>query len=171
MLITAYMRDVIGSDLEIRKATSSYFKSVQGWLPAISEVRLNERLEKLQSQPSAELALLLLFMHLVLRKPCEESDPTMLSQLYKSSKLTLGLVQMAIGPSADIAQCGLLLSVYEYGHALSQAALQSITDCSKTAHLLGWHTTSYWTERRASTNWAATEEEKCTWWGILMFDR
>jgi hypothetical protein len=171
MVVTSYMRDVIGSDREIRKVAASFFKSVQQWLPVVSEVRLNERLNKLHSQPSAEVALLLLCMHLLLKTPCQESDPTMQSQLYKSTKLTLALVQLAIGPSAKIAQSELVLSVYEYGHALSHAALQTIGSCFKTAYSLGWHMTRYWTDIGRSTNQAATEEEKCTWWGILMLDR
>jgi hypothetical protein len=160
------MRDMIGSDQAMQEVTTNYFRAIHRWLPALSEVRWKRRIGQLDLQPSAEMALLLLCMHLLLEKPCQESDSTTFSQLYKSARLTFALVQMNVGPSTALAQCGLLLSVYEYGHALSHVALQTIKDCSKIAHALGWHvksTESYLCRLAA--------EEKRTWWGILMLDR
>jgi len=165
------MCDIIGCEKEIREVTTSYFKSIHRWLPTISALYLDQRLRRLHLQPSADMALLLLCMHLVIKIPCHQSDFTMQTQLYQSLKLIFTLVHSAVKPSTEIAQSGLLLSVYEYGHALSHAALQTIGTCSKTAQALGWNMAWYWTAAESSTDVATVEEEKRSWWGILMLDR
>lgn len=80
-------------------------------------------------------------------------------------KMLFAQVQAVLPPSIRLIQAGLLISVFEYAHDLKNAALVSLTSCSKMAYLSrpNAHTSG---EARSETM-----EERNLWWGLVIYER
>jgi hypothetical protein len=68
-------------------------------------------------------------------------------------------------------QAGLLISVYELGHAIMPAAYISIGSCAREGIALGIHERNAPQMLRQPVNWPAWEERQRVWWLIIILDR
>jgi len=69
-----------------------------------------------------------------------------------------------------VLQAGVLISIYEYGHAMYLATFFIITACARYAALLGIGKERSLFEDPSLT-WVEVEEKRRIWWAILIMDR
>ncbi|RYP66086.1 hypothetical protein DL771_007977 [Monosporascus sp. 5C6A] len=89
-----------------------------------------------------QLALLIVAMHLITRMRRTETGPRpMFDETYRAVKRLLALMFMAYGPnqqpSIELAQCGALMSLYEYGHGQTVTAYRTLAETTAAARILG----------------------------------
>jgi hypothetical protein len=71
--------------------------------------------------------------------------------------------------SVQILQAGILLAIYELGHAIYPAAFLSIGSCARSAYALGINSNSNPTSRVLTL--VEVEERRRIWWAIVVLDR
>ncbi|RYP19198.1 hypothetical protein DL765_003513 [Monosporascus sp. GIB2] len=89
-----------------------------------------------------QLALLIVAMHLITRMRRTKTGPRpMFDETYRAVKRLLALMFMAYGqnqqPSIELAQCGALMSLYEYGHGQTVTAYRTLAETTAAARILG----------------------------------
>lgn len=90
----------------------------------------------LNNEPSAS-AILLLYLHLLVREPCEHPNHTMQSSLYLALKrLLFHLLSSVDNVSCTLLQCGLLLLAYEICHGMLREAYMTLALCIRAAECL-----------------------------------
>jgi hypothetical protein len=67
-------------------------------------------------------------------------------------------------------QAGILLSLYELGHAIYPGAYFSVGACMRYAHALGIHSGASSRARKPLTL-RELEEESRAWWAVVILDR
>jgi hypothetical protein len=170
-LAAGFEGDIAGQVLEILNANSedvssvmsNYFRTIDTWLPIISQERMEKRLETIVPYPSVELATLLLCMYLILRTP--DTGRNMQDSTYFDAK-SLVSMQISSGKTAiEIVQGGLLLSIYEQCHGMTQAAQITMAGCSRLGlKMMG-------TQRKTGEKDIQNTELGRLWWGIVIVDR
>jgi hypothetical protein len=124
-----------------------------------------------KGSPSAASMILLLSMTLVSQLPSNHlSGGDDLEALYISTKMLFAQVQAFASPSLCLIQAGLLISTYERGHGLWEAAYVSVGTCARMAFATGLNrrVTEGQSGREAISQ---SEEEKNLWWGIVICER
>ena len=145
--------------------TSRYFQGMHKWLPVISRSKFHAELIGQVPWP-ADFSILLLAMFLVVWRPSAESGfDDDRGNLYVVVKMLFAQVQAVHPPSLRLIQSGLLISVFEYGHELKNAALISITSCSKMAYLIRPN------PHNSDEVRSETREERNLWWGLAIYER
>jgi hypothetical protein len=72
--------------------------------------------------------------------------------------------------SIQVLQAGLLISLYELGHAIYPSAFLSIGTCARYAYALGINGNATSQISKPFT-WVEQEERRRVWWGIVILDR
>jgi hypothetical protein len=72
--------------------------------------------------------------------------------------------------SIPVLQAGVLLALYELGHAIYPAAYLSIGVCARYAHAIGINASGTLNTRKVLTL-AEVEERRRVWWAIVILDR
>ena len=72
--------------------------------------------------------------------------------------------------SVPVLQAGVLLALYEIGHAIYPAAFLSVGACARYGHALGINCSGSLQTRRVLTL-VEVEERRKTWWAIVILDR
>ena len=72
--------------------------------------------------------------------------------------------------SIQVLQAGILIALFEFGHALYPSAAVSVEACAKYGYALGinWNTIS---PSKPPFSWVDLEEQNRVWWAIVMLDR
>ncbi len=155
----------------IQKIVSSHFGTTQLWLPIISRERVNLDLSVPVDSISADLGLLYLCMRLAgERLPQALQNPQ--TSFYLSVKEYHFLVESAGILSIHLLQAGILLAVYEFGHAIFPAAYITIGRCARIAHAMGiHHNAGVPPMLGAATSWTEIEERSRVWWAVFLLDR
>ena len=158
---------IAASDGEsIPKIATYYFNSVGPWLHVISRKKLYQDLTIISSVPRADIALLILSMHLVCKEPfCEKESMEIRSAIYFKTKELFWLLQSADILTKELIQAGLLITVYEYGHGICHQAFLTVGACMRLALELSW------LDMEELLMPLALEEERRTLWAIYLFDR
>lgn len=119
----------------------------------------------MRSNNNVELANLLLSMYLVTRTPGELlSTNDMKSSLYFESKTLHTFLASSGSSSIEIVQAGLLISLYEQGHGMVEAAQITTAVCMRIA------TKTKALHRENSPGIQNTEFGRL-WWGLVTLDR
>jgi len=92
------------------------------------------------------------------------------SPLYVAVKNFINLLELSNDLSIDLAHCRVLVTFYEMGHGLHTAAYISIAASARTARALGLHRRIRH-DVRVESDKLTLEEERRTWWAILIMDR
>lgn len=135
-------------------------------MPLISKKRFYDDHLKhvLHSQP--DITLLILCIKLIIE--ILSSDPR--CPLYHAAKHFYLEVQSSGICTIQVLQAGVLISLYEIGHALYPAAFLSIGDCARFAYTLGIRGTG--APRLSNvTTLVQLEERRRVWWAIVILDR
>jgi hypothetical protein len=156
---------------ELLMLQNDYFHSIHEWMPVVSKRLFNNALNNYQTEPRADLALLLLCMKLIISLP----DPTNMegtrTELYSSAKSLHQSIQIAGRYSTRFLQSGLLITLYELGHAIYPEAQASVALNARLGVELGIHDLRTQKMNPSPATWAEEEERARTWWGIMILDR
>jgi hypothetical protein len=162
--ISGQILEILGANGEdVGTVITTYFRTIDTWLPIISQAAIETRLETIVPQPNVELATLLLCMHLIVRTP--DAGRNMRDSTYFEAK-SLVSSQISSGKTAiEIVQGGLLLCIYEQCHGMPQAAQITMAGCSRLAlKMIG-------IQRKTGDCDIQNTELGRLWWGIVIFDR
>ena len=147
----------------IPSITSTYFRTVGVWFPIVSPDHFQRRLASIQSDPSSDLAALILVMYIVIHlPPLEDGEISMQTPLYFTAKALLTGLMGAV-PSVERVQAWTLMALFEHGQGIAEASQLSIVICIKMA-------------KRLIANLTSTEDVNDTvegrlWWGAVIIER
>ena len=155
----------------IMRIVSSYFATTHLWLPIIARERVHLDLSIPVEGISVDLGLLFLCMRLVgERLPPALQDPQ--TKFYVAVREYHFLVESAGILSLHLLQAGLLLAVYEFGHAIFPNAYITIGRCARIGHVMGiHHGASAPPLLSPPTSWTEMEERSRVWWAVFLLDR
>lgn len=165
--IPEYISKFLGDQNQMDDLVSTYLGSIHKWMPIISRLKLT-RMRSAQPQ-LADQALLLLCMELLCHTPTSARADT--SPIYVAAKQFLSNLQTAGFLSLRTLQAGLLISVYEIGHAIYPAAYVSVGTCARQGVALGAHRHSASQTPQNTLKWIDWEEKQRVWWLVLILDR
>jgi hypothetical protein len=138
-----------------------YTKSINNWFPPIvSLVKFHIRLEQ---EVSSKLAVLLLAMHLVTHIPTQYGS--VYTPTYFKTKSLLSSVVASGDSSLEVVQASVLVTLYEAGHGMADAAQVSMAISSRIGHRL------FSRKRRVEGDKIGETEEGRVWWSINILDR
>lgn len=161
--------DALGSRSDIDLMISHYFETVNIWMPIINLSRLERLLNPPSNIMRSDLALLLLSMKLILQVP--NNDDAERSSFYITAKRFCFALEMEGTYSLLKVQAGLLIAMYEFGHAILPAAYTSIGSCARQGMCLGIHHQDAPQILRKARVWLDWEERQRVWWLIVILDR
>ena len=92
------------------------------------------------------------------------------SPAYLAAKRFYADVEAAGIYKLQVLQAGILLALYELGHAIYPQAYLSIGTCARFAIAFGFDEKGT-RVNNAACDWIEHEERKRAWWAILILDR
>lgn len=167
--VPAHIMHLLGDIDEIRATASKFFEYIHLWMPFISKKRFYELHlpSSFQSQP--DVVLLLLSLKLITTiPPTSPRNPQ--TPLYHAVKHFYLEVEHSSILSLPVLQAGVVLALYELGHAIYPAAFLSIGTCTRYAYTLGINVSQSLKISRVLTLVEA-EERRRVWWAIVILDR
>lgn len=159
------LRIIVDNGTTIPTLFSEYFRTIGVWLPTIvSERALYKRL---QSEPSSEVALLLLSIFLAVQAPDRNNASNDFPQttIYFAAKSLLSALVGAGALTLDVVQASVMILLYEAGQGMLVQARISAALCSQ----IGIRLLSKRGCQQAGT--ADDIDEDKLWLCIIMLDR
>lgn len=135
-------------------------------MPIISKKSFYEHINVLSGQLRSDYALLILAMDLICWVP-ENDDPKTPAYLAaKSFYLDLEIQGLV---SLQILQAGLLIALFEFGHAIFPSAAVSMEACVRYGCTLGinWGAKS---PPKKPFSWIDSDEQNRVWWAVVILD-
>ncbi|KAL4782340.1 hypothetical protein BJX76DRAFT_292733 [Aspergillus varians] len=164
-------RDFLAPVEDYVAMTNKYFFSIQTWMPFISEKRLARRLQERGPEADLGLALRLTCMRLVVSSPTDW-EAAVSSPFYHKAKELLSVAENACLTCLDLVQGAILISVYEMGHGLYPSAFLTTSHAARLGMVLGLHDRKNAPQLfQPPDTWTLREEERRTWWAVLILDR
>jgi hypothetical protein len=142
-----------------------YFATAHTWMPIISKKRFFEKALG-HVEVRADYALLILCMDLIKWSP-DGNDPR--TPAYHAAKHFYLDLEIAGLKTTQVLQAGLLIAVYEMGHAIFPSASVSIEACVRYGYDLGIDWNPSRTARKPFA-WVGAEEQNRVWWAIFILD-
>jgi hypothetical protein len=164
-----HINDLIGDVTEIRIFASHFFNTVQSWMPIISKKRFYDHYLSPLSPSQPDLALLFLCMKLI-SEVLPENAKNPQTSIYLTAKQFYLVVETAGILSIQVLQAGVLISLYELGHAIYPSAFLSIGACARYAYVLGINGNAS-SQISKPLTWVEQEERRRVWWAIVILDR
>ena len=161
--------EIFGSLSNIAVISRDFFTGTHQRLPVVSKLRFEQDLQSLATSPRADFAALCLSILLMQQSPMGKAT-NMQSSLYFKVKNLITLLETTSDLSLDLVHCRVLVTFYEMGHGLHRAAYLSLAGCARAARVLGLHK-KRWRDLEVDSDKLALEEEKRTWWAIVLMDR
>ncbi|KAH6888444.1 putative fungal-specific transcription factor [Thelonectria olida] len=165
------LSSLIGNASSVRIIAIKYFLTIHRWLPIVFKRGFFSSLLNPVAQRQTELGLLILCMKLCCTGPSEDGQTD--TELYRIAK-KLHHAAESTGPlSIPVLQAGILIAVYELGHAVYPAAYLTVGACARYGLALRIDRLSLELEDEAGTPrlWNELEERRRIWWAVLMLDR
>jgi hypothetical protein len=163
---TSVITEYVGEGLQV---ALNYWDRVHWWMPIISKTRLySHSLNPLVSY-GVDMLLLLSTMKLLSWHPQQASWP---EKEYKAIRHALFEAENAGILTLKLLQAKVLLTIFQFGHAIYPAAYFSVGSCARFGTALGVDQCLLSTCLAASNEVRMdNEEKKRVWWAILMLDR
>jgi hypothetical protein len=139
------------ADFDLAKALGEFGTCVQQWCPIVSDDLLlggehDLSVETHGQGDGRKRPLFQLCLWLVTFRPCPHHKYMGASELYRALKQVHAVLQSAVGMELDALQVGMILAVYEVGHAMRRQAFQTLASCTAVVKILELET-----KRTAST--------------------
>jgi len=167
--VPAHILHLLGDMNEIHVIASKFFAHIHSWMPFISKKRFYELHLRSSIQSRPDVVLLLICLRLITTLP-PTSPRNPRTPLYHAAKHFYLDVEGSSIFSILVLQAGVLLSLYELGHAIYPAAFLSIAACARYAHGFGINVNGMLNTRRVLTL-VEVEERRRVWWAIVILDR
>ncbi|POS88067.1 hypothetical protein EPUL_000562 [Erysiphe pulchra] len=159
----------LGSGLSFDAITNNYFVTIHQWIPIISKKRLTKYLAKPQWELLPDIALLFLCIKLVISKPKDGLDCSQ-NELYLAAKRFINFMQSTGFISILILQANILVTLYEYGHAIYPSAWMSSGWSVRYGNLLGINGDEAAIDLLGKPSDEIDKEERLrTWWALISF--
>lgn len=113
-----------------------YFATVHKWMPIVSLKKLHRWFANPSWEAGPDMACLFLAMKLVVSGP-PDGNEFLQTPIYQAAKRFVNLLETAGTSSLALLQANLLITLYEYGHAIYPAAYMSAGWCVRYGNLLG----------------------------------
>lgn len=157
---------LIGQAADWNNTAREYFATAHSWMPIISKKRFYEKVLG-KAELRADYALLILCMDMVKWTPAGQNPRT---PSYCAAKHFFLDLEIAGFKTLRVLQAGILIALYEFGHAIYPSATVSIEACVRYGHDLGidW---SHSHSAKKPFAWVDAEEQNRVWWAIVMLDR
>ncbi|KAH0542646.1 hypothetical protein FGG08_002969 [Glutinoglossum americanum] len=170
MPISPEILEALGDITEVQGIVETYFLTAHTWMPIVSKKRLYQQLMNPLAEQNADFALLYLCMKLIIQHP-PEPPATVQTPLYVIAKRLYFLVETSGVYSIPLLQAGVLISLYELGHAIYPAAYLSIGQCARLGHALGIHGKDVPQMLPKVGTWTELEERRRVWWAVVVLER
>ena len=167
--VAEHFLHLLGHIDDVRATASNFFDHIHSWMPFISKKRFYDLYLPSPFHSRSDLVLLFLSLKLITTLP-PTSPRNPRTPLYHAVKHFHLQVQDSSVFSLPVLQAGVLLALYELGHAIYPAAFLSVGACARYGHALGINCTGSLQTRRVLTL-VELEERKKTWWAIVILDR
>ncbi|KAK3362698.1 hypothetical protein B0T25DRAFT_586894 [Lasiosphaeria hispida] len=162
--------EILSHGNAVQEATAEYFDSVHHWFPIISKKRMSLGISLWEGGP--DLAMLFLAMKLVTSQPVAGVDSAVDNHLYTASKRFLALLEGSGTLSLIHLQSMILVTLYEFGHAIYPAAWMSIAMCARYIDIIGIPSFKESSLMLGScATWTESEERRRVWWAVYILDR
>ncbi|KAH8812965.1 putative fungal-specific transcription factor [Xylogone sp. PMI_703] len=168
-LVPEHILHLLGDMNQVRTTASKFFEHIHLWMPFISKKRFYQLYLQSPLQTRPDTALLILSLKLITTLP-PTSPRNPRTPLYYAAKHFYLEVEGSSILSVLVLQAGVLLAIYELGHAIYPAAFLSISACARYAHILGIKVSKTVNTTRVLTLVEA-EERRRVWWAIVILDR
>ena len=148
----------------------AYFSTAHHSFPILGRKRLADDLANSPTSYCPVVALLLLCMKL-LTEPLQPHDPPETST-YHLAKQYIASMESSGFITLPLVQAIVLTAMYEIGHAIHPAAYISIGRAARLGQLLGLHDKEHAVQMyKTPDTWMLCEEERRTWWSVIILDR
>jgi hypothetical protein len=163
LALASELQDFVGSKSEMHSHLTLFFATIHPWLSFMDTGGVYEQVLRSLSPNQTENALLLAAMKPLNTNP---SRADMRSTIYRRMKLMISTIEVTGQLTLRILQSLILIALYELGHAIYPAAYLTIGQCARYGMALGIN-------RAIEPNKPATssEEERRTWWSVIILDR
>ncbi|KAF2441019.1 hypothetical protein P171DRAFT_393830 [Karstenula rhodostoma CBS 690.94] len=160
--------DLIGDVDEVRLTSDKYFARTHPWMPFVSKKRFYDIFMRKTPSAHPDVALLFLAQKLITTPPSSSSQ-SVRTPLYEVTKCYHSHLGGSSVFSVPILQAGILLALYEIGHAIYPAAYLTVGACARYAYALGLNVKGV--SFRRATTMVEVEERRRAWWAIVILDR
>ena len=116
-----------------------------------------------------EIAILVLCMHLLQSAETWDRGGAF-GPVYETAKRALALCSCLSEPSVELAQCGALLALFEFGHGRAKYAYRTLSEASANARIIGITPENH-QPRRASIQHQVKGNHGSIWWGLFILDQ
>ena len=156
---------LISNGESVPSVLSAYFRTIDVWLPVLSEERTRKSFET-ASSPNIELSGLLLCIYLITQAPGNETKLIfMQTSTYFDAKSLHSALSCSGRSSIEVIQAGLLLALYEQGHGMVETAQVTMASTSRLAiKMMG-------AQRKLGVGSIQDTEFGRLWWGVVIMDR
>lgn len=129
------------ADIDLAAALGEFGPCIQQWCPIISEDLLLGCEHDLSigvhgQDDSGKRPLLRLCLWLVTCRPCPYHKHIGASELYRALKQVHAIIQGTAGMELDAIEAGMIMAVYEIGHAMRMQAFQTTASCAAALKVL-----------------------------------
>ncbi len=157
------------NEADVLSQVTLYFDSVHKWMPIISEERIYACLEKPLRELSSDTALLLLCMRMITWTPSKHSeDPR--TEIYLAAKQCFANLETSGILSIRGLEAGLLISIYEIGHAIYPSAFLTAGACVRYGYALGLGRSDAMKICRPFSR-DELQENTRLWWAVILVHR
>jgi hypothetical protein len=161
----------IGNDLDIRATVGAYFFSTATWMSIVSKKQLHQEISAFPIEMAPDVVLLILCMKLVNDRPTAGVHDHR-TRLYAVAKNFFLAVESSGSASIRLLQAGILLCIYETGHAIYPQAYISIGHIGRLGQAIGLHDTDGVPQLALEPgSWDEMEERRRVWWAVYVLDR
>jgi hypothetical protein len=158
---------LIGNPENWEMIAVEYFKTTHTWIPIISKKSFYEHIHAPWGQMRSDYALLVLAMDLTCWIPENNNPRTPAYIATKSFYLDLEIQGLV---SLQVLQAGILISLFELGHAIFPSAVVSVEACVRYGCALGINWDAKFPAKRPFS-WFDLDEQNRVWWAVMILDR
>ncbi|VUC37669.1 unnamed protein product [Clonostachys rosea] len=155
------------------EACARYFSSVHPWISFLSPKRLKNGGKGSSADLDGCEPLLILCFRLLTEELVDPPQETsQASPLYLSIRASLSAAADGGCVSLRLVQSLVLLSLYELGHAIYPTAYLTLAQAARMGTLMGLQSKTKASRLFTPANsWTLREEQRRTWWAIIILDR
>jgi hypothetical protein len=166
-----------------KTSADAYFQIIHPWLSIVQMDLFSQKMDPDRSHHSKtrpqEIALLLVCMHLVITPASDlrmdlgvkvEGGPTS-NPLYMSVKRLFALMKSCGTPSVELVQCGVLLTLFEYGHGDCARAYMTLGESATMSCLIGATPGKYVDSEKQDPVALEDEQKRVLYWGLYIMEK
>lgn len=130
------VRKLLAEHFDVKATCECYFSTIHCWLSILSKKRIYQEMTSPLSHTRPDKSLLYICMELA-TQPYLKLSPSPRSKLYLAARQIHASMETRGIFTLEVLQAGLLVAVYELGHAIYQSAYLSVGACARYATALG----------------------------------